>query len=55
MCSKEEQRLSKILEKEPQKLHITETIRKIAKQSIKEKGLTEEQVRKSLGIKRYEK
>ncbi len=38
-----------------QKINVMSNIRRIAQKAIKEKGLTEQQVRKSLGIKRYEK
>lgn len=51
----EEEEMSMVLGKEPKKLNVMANIRKIAQNAIKEKGLTEEQVRKSLDIKRYEK
>lgn len=44
-----------ILEKEPKTLDCIIKIRDMTQKTIKAKGLTESDIRKSLGIKRYEK
>ncbi|KJR48055.1 hypothetical protein UF75_1528 [Desulfosporosinus sp. I2] len=40
---------------EPKKLGCMNSIRNIAKKAIKEKGLSDSEIRKTLGSKRYEK
>ncbi|WP_041427562.1 hypothetical protein [Syntrophomonas wolfei] len=40
---------------ESRKLNCMDSIRELAKKAIKEKGLSEKEVRKTLGSKRYEK
>ncbi|WP_171903828.1 hypothetical protein [Cellulosilyticum sp. I15G10I2] len=39
---------------EPTKLNCMKNIRNIVQKAIKEQGLTEREIRKSLGIKKYE-
>jgi hypothetical protein len=41
-------------DEEPKKLECMKRIREISQKAIKEQGLTERGIRKSLGIKRYE-
>jgi len=43
------------IKREDEELNVMSNIRRIAQKAIKDKRLTEEQIRKSLGIKRYEK
>lgn len=50
-----EDEMAAILKDEPQTLTIMSDIRKIAQKAMKEKGLTLNDVKKTLGIKRYEK
>ncbi|ADG81780.1 hypothetical protein Tfer_0988 [Thermincola ferriacetica] len=42
-------------EKEPNKLFAMANMRQLIQNSMKQKGLTSNEARKSLGIKRYEK
>lgn len=44
-----------VKENEPEKLNLMDNIRKLAQEAIQKKGLTEEQIIKSLGIRRYGK
>lgn len=43
------------LEREPKTLDCVVKMRNMAQKAMKERGLTEKDVRRSLGIKRYEK
>ena len=42
-------------EKEPQKLACMANIKRIAQELIRKKKLTDEQIKESLGLRRYEK
>ena len=53
--NEEDDHMSVILDKESNELSIMANIRKIAQETMKEKGLTFNDVLKSLGIKRYDK
>lgn len=44
-----------LLERESKSLDCVSKMRKMAQKAIKSKGLSESEVRKTLGIKRYEK
>jgi hypothetical protein len=48
-------KMNTIVEREPKTLDCLLHARSIIQKTIKDKGLTENEVRKSFGIKRYEK
>jgi hypothetical protein len=54
MCNKGEDKMSVTFD-ETKKINAISNIRKLARKAIEEKNLSEAEVMKSLGIKRYEK
>jgi hypothetical protein len=55
MCKgKEEKEMATVVEKETDKLHFMDDIKKIIRDTMNEKGLSPKEARKSLGVKKYE-